>query len=123
LDLKNIIISTLNSDHHISDFSCGEQQLDRFICKKVRKYHERNRAKVFCAHLRGTHTAYGLYTLTMKIEETNKLLQPERGHITDRHFPAIYIQTLAVLSRYQGNGLGKILLMNALRRSYYVGRT
>src|SRR6516162_6210587 len=97
LDLKNIIISTLNSDHHISDFSCGEQQLDRFICKKARKYHERNRVKLFCAHPRGTHTAYGLYTLTMKIEETNKLLQPERDHISDRHFPAIYIQTLAVL--------------------------
>jgi ribosomal protein S18 acetylase RimI-like enzyme len=58
----------------------------------------------------------------MKIEETNKLLRDERDHITDRHFPAIYIGTLAVLQRYQGSGLGTILLMNALQRSYYVSQ-
>jgi hypothetical protein len=123
LDLKNITISALSGTLNISAFSCGEEQLDKFICKKARKYHARNRVKVFCAHLRDAHTAYGVYTLTMKIEETNKLLQSERDHITDRHFPAIYIGTIAVLSRYQGNGLlGTIMLMNALQRSYYVSQ-
>jgi GNAT superfamily N-acetyltransferase len=122
LDLKNIIISPLDDGHAISNFSCGEPQLDQFICKKARKFHARNRIKVFCAHPRDQRTAYGIYTLTMKIEETNKLLQNERDHFTDRHFPAIYIGTLAVLHRYHGSGLGKILLMNALRRSYYVSQ-
>jgi ribosomal protein S18 acetylase RimI-like enzyme len=122
LDLKSIIITPLDDTHHISNFSCGESQLDRFICKKARKYHDRNRVKVFCARQRGMHTVCGLYTLTMKIEETNKLLLNERDHVSDRHFPAIYIGTLAVLSRHQSNGLGTILLMNALRRSYYVSQ-
>lgn|SRR5262249_34020326 len=122
LDLKNITISVLSEHHHISDFSCGESQLDQFICKKARKYHTRNRVKVFCAQPRDGHTAYGLYTLTIKIEETNKLLHNERDHITDRYFPAIYIGTLAVLSRYQRNGLGTILLMNALQRAYYISQ-
>jgi GNAT superfamily N-acetyltransferase len=122
LDLRNITITRLSDDHYISNFSCGEPQIDRFICRKARKYHDRNRVKLFCAHPRDMHTVYGLYTLTMKIEETNKLLQNERDYVSDRHFPAIYIGTLAVLSRYQRNGLGTILLMDALRRSHHVSQ-
>jgi hypothetical protein len=56
----------------------------------------------------------------MRIEETNKLTQSEQDQISDKHFPAIYIGTLAVSSACQGCKLGTILLMNALQRSYYV---
>jgi ribosomal protein S18 acetylase RimI-like enzyme len=122
LDLKNIIISPLNGEHGLLHFSCGERQLDRFISKKTHKYHSTNRLKAFCAHPRDSNNVYGLYTLTMKIEETNKLLKNEQDYVSDRHFPAIYIGTLAVLSRYQNSGLGTILLINALRRAYYVSQ-
>jgi ribosomal protein S18 acetylase RimI-like enzyme len=58
----------------------------------------------------------------MRIEETNKLLKTEQDHISDKHFPAIYIGTLAVSAHYQNSGLGTILLINALRRAYYVSQ-
>lgn len=117
LDLKSISISILGADHRLTHFKCGAAQLDSFICKKAQKYHSTNRVKVFCAHPRDNHNVYGVYTLTMKIEETNKLLRAEQDHISDRYFPAIYIGALAVLERYQGAGLGTIMLMNALRRA------
>lgn len=122
LDLGSITISPLNGDFSLTHFSCKEDQLDRFISKKVNKYQSTNRLKAFCAHPRESKNVYGLYTLTMKIEETNKLLKSEQDHVSDKHFPAIYIGTLAVLDRYQNSGLGTILLINALRRAYYVSQ-
>jgi hypothetical protein len=122
LDLKSLTISPLDDGHILDGFTCGDGSLDRFIRKKARKYHSNNRVKVFCAHPRTGTTIYGLYTLTMRIEETNKLLAAEQDHVSDKHFPAIYIGTLAVLNRYQDHGLGTILLLNALRRAHYVSQ-
>lgn len=78
--------------------------------------------KVFCAHARDTDSVCGLYTLTVRIEETNKLLKDEAAHLSDKHFPAIYIGTLAVARHYQSNGLGRILLINSLRRAHFVAQ-
>lgn len=122
LDLKSITISTLKADHLLSNFRCGTDELDKFICKKAQKFHATNRVKVFCAHLRSSVNVYGVYTLTMRIEETNKLLRDEQDHVSDKYFPAIYIGTLAVLDRYQNSGLGTIMLMNALMRAHYVSQ-
>jgi hypothetical protein len=122
LDLRSITISPLRDEFDISRFCCGESTLDKFICKKAKKYHSQNRVKVFCAHPRDGRTVYGIYTLTMKLEETNKLLQDESQGILDTHFPAIYIGTLAVARHLQSNKLGTILLMNALRRAHFISQ-
>lgn len=122
LDLKKFTISTLGSEHKLTSFQCGERSLDQFINKKATKYHHRNRVKIFCAHERDRHLVHGLYTLTMRIEETNKLTQSEQDHVSDKHFPAIYIGTLAVSRHWQNQKLGTILLMNALQRSYFVAQ-
>lgn len=122
MDLRKITISSMRDAHKLVGFTCGDRGLDHFINKKAAKYHQRNRVKVFCAHERDRQLVHGLYTLTMRIEETNKLLPAERDHVSDRHFPAIYIGTLAVSAACQKNRLGTILLMNALERSYYVAQ-
>jgi septum formation topological specificity factor MinE len=122
LDLKKFTISPLQSEHKLSSFRCGDSGLDQFITKKATKFHRRNRVKVFCAHERDHHHVHGLYTLTMRIEETNKLTQSEQDQVSDKHFPAIYIGTLAVNAVCQNNKLGTILLMNALQRSYFISQ-
>jgi GNAT superfamily N-acetyltransferase len=122
LDLKSITISPLGAAHSLGSFACGNTDLDKFINRKAQKYHAKNRVKVFCAHPRTSPNIYGIYTLTMRIEETNKLLTAESENISDKHFPAIYIGTLAVARHYQSHGLGTILLINALQRAYYVAQ-
>jgi ribosomal protein S18 acetylase RimI-like enzyme len=122
LDLGTITISPLGENHDLSRFFCGESQLDKFINKKAKKYHLANRIKVFCAHPRGKNAVYGLYTLTMKWEETDKLLRDESQFLSDKHFSAIYIGTLAVAHMYQRNRLGTILLIDALRRAYFISQ-
>jgi ribosomal protein S18 acetylase RimI-like enzyme len=120
LDLKTIAISTLRDEHDISKFSCGDRDLDKFINKKLKKSHEQNRMKAFCACPRGTRTVYGMYTLSIRSEDAKILLENEQ--VPEKHFPAIYLGTLAVAKHYQGGGLGTIMLMNALQRSHYVAQ-
>jgi len=120
LDLKTIAISNLRDEHDISKFSCGDLDLDKFINKKLKKSHEKNRMRAFCACPRDSNTVYGVYTLSIRSEDAKVLLENEQ--VPEKHFPAIYLGTLAVARHFQGNGLGKIMLMNALLRSYYVAQ-
>jgi ribosomal protein S18 acetylase RimI-like enzyme len=120
LDLRSIVISTLRDEHDLSRFCCGENELDRFINKKLKKSHLKNRMKAFCACPKDSQNVYGMYTLSIRSEDAKLLKDDER--VPEKHFPAIYLGTLAVAKHYQGNGLGTILLMNALQRSYYISQ-
>jgi ribosomal protein S18 acetylase RimI-like enzyme len=120
LDLKTIRISALRDSHDLSKFCCGDSDLDKFINKKLKKSHAKNRMKAFCACPRETDTVYGMYTLSIRSEDAKLLLENEQ--VPEKHFPAIYLGTLAVGRHLQGNGLGTIMLMNALQRSYYVAQ-
>jgi GNAT superfamily N-acetyltransferase len=97
-------------------------ELDKFICNQARKLHSENRIKVFCAHPRDAYAVFGLYTLAIRYEDTKKLLAENDPPVADRNFPALYIGTLGVLRRHQKQGLGTILLINCLRRAYYISQ-
>ena len=123
LDLKEVQITPFHNGLIIKGFSCGDDGIDSFVNKKAAKHHELMRTRVFCAHRKGSTTVIGIYTLAMRIEETSKLLPDEnKFYSSDKHFPALYIQSLAVVKRYHRNGLGKLMLMNALQRAYYISQ-
>jgi len=121
LDLEEIRIVPYNSGLIINSFSCGNDDLDKFINRKAVKYHNDMRVRLFCAHRESSASVIGTYALSISVEETGKLLREESGHYAAvTHFPAFYIYSLAVLSKYQGCRLGKLLLMNALARAYLI---
>jgi len=122
LDLGTITISALREEHDLSSFCCGESDLDKFINKKAKKLHLDNRIKVFCACARDSHSVCGLYSLAIRHEDTKKLLAEGDPPLPEKNFPALYIGTLAVSLRHQNQGLGTILLINALRRAYYISQ-
>lgn len=122
LDLGTVTISALREGHDLSSFCCGDPELDKFINRKARKAHEDNRIKVFCAHPRDIDKVYGLYSLSIRHEDTKKLLAETEPPVPDKNFPALYLGTLAVAAPYQNQRLGTILLINALRRAYYISQ-
>lgn len=123
LDLSKIRISPLSHRLVIKAFDCGDESLNKWICDKSLKHQNSGRARVFCAHEDGGASVFGLYSLTMMTEEVNKLREDERRHLKrGGHFPVIYLQSLAVVRRYQSQGLGTILLMNALSRAFVVSQ-
>ena len=120
-----LLTELLNNQHERSDFSCGNQLLDNYL-----KYQagQDNRKKlsacfVLCDH--STNQIKGYYTLSNSSLPAE--LFPEKLRL---HFPGSYhsipttlLGRLAVDKTHQGKGTGKLLLIDALRRSYLVSDT
>lgn len=121
LDLTSVRISALDSQFDISRFNCGVHEIDSWISKKCQKACEQNKLKAFCAHLENGTTALGLYTLSLMFDSIDKIEARDRA-LYKSQFPAVYLGQLAVLRGYQNQGLGTILLLNALERAYAISR-
>lgn len=121
LDLSQLKIAEIVSNDCIGKFTCGEPEIDKWARKKAFKLHSKYRARVFCAKTAGAVSSLGFYSLSFSAV-TSKALRPADNLYADGHAPFIYIDWLGVLKSCQNNGIGTILLIDALRRAYYVSR-
>lgn len=117
-DLLNPVV--LSAEHEVDSFSCGEDELDRFL-KEVAL----NRQK---AHLSRTYVCLsGLqvagYTTLSHVQITSQEMPPKLSRGMPSSIPALLLARLAVDERFQGRGLGQWLLADALRRVAQVVRS
>jgi len=120
----NFKTSQLSSIHIKSQFSCGKDVLDQYL--KTRASQDIKRQISVCFVLSDPESIVnGYYTLSSTSIKCNSL--PEdlaRKYPTSyRNLPATLLGRLAVDIRFHGQGLGKILLIDALYRSYIVSKT
>jgi GNAT superfamily N-acetyltransferase len=116
-DLK---IEPLGSHHDRAGFTCGVESLDRYLKTQASQDVKRMANGVFVlAGLQGPHVILGYYTLCATS------LAPGDVPLSVRKFVPRYplvaatlIGRLAVALRRQGEGLGTLLLADALRRAY-----
>lgn len=112
------MVEPLGAIHRRVDFSCGAEPLDRYIKQQAGQDVRRHLAAVFV--LRSRHdpaTIAGYYTLSAASMTIEDLPPDERKRLPRYPLPAILIGRLAVDHRYQRQGLGEYLLMDALQRS------
>lgn len=102
--------------HRVDAFSCGEESLDRWLRAYAGQAQRRDAARTFVtAELDGDVVGY--YTLVAaQVEHEQATPDVRRG--LSRHFPipVALIARLAVATSHQGSGLGRSLLLDALRR-------
>ncbi len=116
----NYPIEPLHSDLNKKEFSCGKPFLDNYLQKQAGQDVKRKLCAVF-AMTEGT-MIIGYYTLSNA--SINRELIPEDlrkkmpASYTD--LPATLLGRLAVSEKYRGKGLGELLLLDALKRSYAV---
>lgn len=122
MDLSQLRISQLSSRESVRRFNCGEREIDTWAANKAAKWTEQNRTKVFIGHNEGEQKALGLYSVSFSTEDQNKLTDQQAKDHYPNGFPILYIGYLAVHSPCQNNGLGTILLMDALRRAHWVSQ-
>lgn len=117
VDLKNLRIHPLSDSGQLEGFDSGEPEVDRYISKCC-DWHVRYRKRTFCAFLADDQVAVGYYCLGISATDS-KYLDEEitRSHDAFGYVPFIYLTYIAVRSGYQNNGIGTILLMNALERA------
>lgn len=122
LYLRQIKITTLQPEHDLSRFCCGESSIDRYISKRAAKYHGAYRDKIFCATRKDSSTVLGVYGLSIKAHDKDTLTDEEKATVSGPYFSAVYLGSLGVLRHYQSNKLGTFLLIDALKRAYQISQ-
>ena len=110
-------IAILEAGHERATFSCGSEPLDRYLRTQARQDQRRGFGQIFVATSAGSDEVSGYYSVsTFGIDPSG--LPEGLSQKLPRYdqIPAAIIGRLAVGLPYQGQGLGKFLLFDALYR-------
>ena len=118
-DRNRIFIEPLDPRRHDrTSFSCGAARLDNFLKRTARKHQAGGFTRVWVATDGRSPLIFGYYALNAHSLEGDDL---PKGLTRDapRHgaIPAVYLSVIAVDRRQQGQGIGRILLADALART------
>lgn len=102
--------------HDVTGFSCGNEQLDRWLLRYAGQNQRRDAARTFVA-VTTDQRVYGYYTL-LAGQLDHKEATPETSEGLSQHFPipVAILTRLAVDGRQHGRGIGAALLNGALVR-------
>jgi predicted GNAT family N-acyltransferase len=115
----NYLTSLLVTSHEKADFSCGNEMSDSYIRKQAKQDMKRKLSACFILS-DDNKEIKGYYTLSSASIQRSllpeliiKKLPPSYNDLPDT-----LLGRLAVATRFKGQGFGKLLLIDALRRSY-----
>ncbi|MBO9618224.1 MAG: GNAT family N-acetyltransferase [Niabella sp.] len=114
------MIQLLDKKHHRNNFDCGKGPLNDYLKHQAGQDAKRELAACFVLAESGTNDILGYYTLSNNSiplgsfpEQVQKKL-----HRSYHSIPTALLGRLAIDIKCQGKGIGKILLIDALKRSY-----
>jgi predicted GNAT family N-acyltransferase len=119
----NFEIELLASHHDKTAFSCGNEQLDRYLHATATQDKKRNIAIPYVIFDKDRQKIIGYYTLAMSSINLEELPQDLSKKLPK--YPLIgvnLIGRLAVSTDYRGSGWGKLLIMDALHRSLGISK-
>jgi GNAT superfamily N-acetyltransferase len=112
----------LNSSHKKNLFVCEEPSLEGYLRKQAGQ--DVKRQVAVCFILEGEDNAIkGYYTLSA--DSVDRTLIPEnlQKKLPYKNLPVTLLGRLARDSNYKGQGIGELLLADALRRAYQASST
>ncbi len=110
-------IEPLGASHERGEFSCGKAPLDDFLRLRATQYDRRRLGRTYVALFPGATTVAGYYTLAAGIVAVANLPPAAARRLPKHPVPVVLLGRLAVDQKARGQGLGKALLRDALRRS------
>ncbi len=120
-DFQNLVVQPLNPTHGRTGFQCGVEALDRYLKKQAKQDVKRRISRVFVATKPDNpKTVIGYYTLSTLSIELNQLPEKLARKLPKHPVPAALIGRLAVSNAAQGQGVGKMLLADAIKRTLVV---
>jgi predicted GNAT family N-acyltransferase len=117
------MIFLTESLHSKEAFFCGKEMLDNYIKNQAGQDVNRKLSACF-VFLRDNKKVQGHYTLSNNSILLEDIPDSFRKNlpISYRSIPTSLLGRLAVNSEYKGKGLGKTLLVEALKRSYLISK-
>ncbi|MBT3198951.1 MAG: GNAT family N-acetyltransferase [Phycisphaerales bacterium] len=109
-------IELLGKKHDCSDFDCGRETLNTFLIRHAAQNARKDISRTYVCLPDGSDIVIGYYTLSSG-SISFKTLPSDIGSRLPRYpVPIAHLARLAMDERFQGRGLGGILLVDALRR-------
>jgi predicted N-acetyltransferase YhbS len=98
-------------------FDCGEPSLNDYLTKKMRNHHDKNIAKSYL--YTKNDKILGYYTLTPAVVDFSSIdpTFAKKLKLPKHQLPAMLLARLAIDSSLQGQGLGELLLAEAVLKS------
>jgi GNAT superfamily N-acetyltransferase len=120
-DYQSLVIAPLNPTHDRTSFQCGVAALDRYFKKQAKQDSKRRISRTFVATKpENQKLVIGYYTLSTLSIELNQLPKKLARKLPKHPVPAALIGRLAVSHAAQGQGVGKMLLADAIKRTLAV---
>ena len=112
--IPSISIEALASTHDRRTFSCGVEALDEYLRRFARQHADANVSRTYVA-AEGL-TVRGFYSLAMSAIRKENLPARHLSRFPSFPLPVTRLARLAVEMRHQRQGLGELLLADALQR-------
>jgi GNAT superfamily N-acetyltransferase len=105
----------LNKDHHLSDFNSNYSELDDWLKKYAFQAKMSGSANTFIVC--DENQVVGFYSLTVGQVDVNEVSERIKKGMGKYPIPVVILARLAVHVTYQGKGIGKGMLKDALLRT------
>jgi GNAT superfamily N-acetyltransferase len=114
----NYLTEPLDSKHNREDFSCGKYLLDNYFWTQAKQDVKRKLSACFVLVDKETDIISGYYTLSSNSISNDLIPDSFRKNLPKSYLsiPTILLGRLAVDKNFQGKGIGKLLLIDSLRR-------
>lgn len=120
----NEITENLDSHHRKKDFFCGKHMLDNYLHKQANQDIKRKLSACFVLKDHDTDLLKGYYTLSNNSLSQNLIPAEFQKKLPNSYktIPTTLLGRLAIDNRFQKQGVGKLLLIDALKRSYEISK-
>lgn len=118
------MIELLDKKHNRDDFDCGKELLNNYLKNQAGQDIKRKLSACFVLAESTSDQIQGYYTLSnnsIPLSSFPEHIQKKlpRSYIS---IPTTLLGRLAIDTKYRGKGIGKILLIDALKRSYEISQ-
>ncbi|MCU0709596.1 MAG: GNAT family N-acetyltransferase [Pirellula sp.] len=113
-------IGRLDKDHDRSVFDCGQPMLNEWLKDRAGQFDRRDLSRTFVAPRSDEAIVLGYYAISTHRVVYDALPAAESKGLPRLDVPVVLIGRLAVDQSVQGQGLGALLLVDALRRSLQI---
>ncbi|MCA9446754.1 MAG: GNAT family N-acetyltransferase [Candidatus Omnitrophica bacterium] len=115
--LPDLIVEELGRQHDRSSFSCGVEELDRYIQEQARQDVRKSASTTFVLIREGSPKIMGYYTLSASGARLVDFPEPIAKKLPRYPLvPAILLGRLAVDKSHSGEGCGRKLIVDGMRR-------
>lgn len=108
----------LNKDHNLADFNSNYPELDEWLKKYAFQAKMSGSATTFI--VADNNRVVGFYSLTVGQVEADEASDRIKKGMAKYPIPVVILARLAVLDTYQGQGIGKAMLKDAISKTLLI---